>query len=253
MRPFYQIEEYKKCRWIHNLSLMFFNSILVNIFLTFSAAIIAFWAEGESIGLLNKLELPFVIKIILGLIILDFAIYTQHLLFHKMPILWRIHRVHHADINFDLTTALRFHPIEMILSMTIKMIIIYYLGISAFCFLLFEIILNGMAMFNHSNITLPSFADHLLRFFIVTPDMHRIHHSINAKDFNSNFGFNMSFWDRLFRTYREQPIESLHEIKIGLCSFKNPKYQKLHWILAIPFVNTDKLDKKITELSKENI
>ena len=244
LRPYYQIKEYKKTRWTHNLALMLFNSILIHKLFSISAAAIALWAESESIGLFNKIDLPIVVEITLGLIILDLFIYTQHLIFHKVPFLWKNHRVHHADINFDVTTALRFHPFELMLSMVIKIILIYFLGISVLCFLLFEIILNGMAMFNHSNITLTASLDKMIRYMFVTPDMHRIHHSIDPRDLNSNYGFNLSWWDRLFGTYRKQVIGMSKNFTIGLSLFQDPKYLKLHWILVIPFLKMREFTKK---------
>ena len=190
----------KLIRWANNLGLVFFNSVV--LFLLFPAAAIgvAAFAASNGWGLLNYYELPFVVAVLLSIVVLDFIIYLQHVLVHAVPALWRLHRVHHADLDFDVTTGARFHTIEIILSMLIKFATIIVLGPPLLAVVIFEVILNAMAMFNHANVRLPLALDKVLRLFVVTPDMHRVHHSVEDDEANSNFGFNLSLWDRMFGT-----------------------------------------------------
>jgi len=187
-------------------------------------------------GLLNTLNISFPLTVIAGVIILDFAIYIQHVMFHALPILWRFHMMHHADLDYDLTTGLRFHPIEIILSVCIKLAVIAAFGPSALAVIIFEILLNATATFNHGNIYIPGPIDRVLRLFVVTPDMHRVHHSVTIRETNCNFGFNMPWWDRLFGTYRPQPAAGHEGMTIGLSQFRDSGRLTLPWMLALPFI-----------------
>ncbi len=200
----------------------------------------ALWCEVNSIGILNYLNISQVFKIIVAFIVLDFAIYLQHVLFHYVPVLWRFHKVHHADQDIDVTTGLRFHPLEMILSMIIKMIVVAVVGAPVLAVIIFEVVLNATAMFNHGNIGLPKVFDSIIRLFIVTPDMHRVHHSTIVKETNSNFGFNLSIWDRVFKTYKAQPSKGHIDMDIGLDEYRDRKTtQKLASMLKMPFSRKD--------------
>lgn len=226
----------KTKRWLNNLALVILDSILLRVLLPMAAVGVALWAQVENFGLLNYFATPLYIGLPLTVILLDMTVYLQHVMFHALPILWRIHRVHHVDQDFDVTTGLRFHPIEIILSMLIKFSMILLLGAPALGVMVFEILLNATAMFNHSNIHLPFTMDKYLRWFVVTPDMHRVHHSTIYKETNSNFGFNLPIWDRLFGTYQAQPQKGHNNMEIGLTEFKDPKQtQSLLSMLWLPF------------------
>jgi sterol desaturase/sphingolipid hydroxylase (fatty acid hydroxylase superfamily) len=227
----------KTLRWVNNLGLVFFNSFIVRLIFPAAAVGVAAFAANQGWGLLNYYTLPLTLSIILSVIAMDFIIYLQHVLVHAVPLLWRFHRVHHADLDYDVTTGARFHTIEIILSMLIKFATIVVLGPPVVAVIMFEVILNAMAMFNHGNVGLPKGLDKLLRWFIVTPDMHRVHHSIEDDETNSNFGFNLSWWDRLFGTYRDQPRGGHQGMTIGIRKFREPK--QASWItgmLAMPFI-----------------
>jgi len=227
----------KALRWANNLGLVFFNSFIVRLVFPAAAVGVAAFAAEQGWGLLNYYSLPFTLSIILSIIAMDFIIYLQHVLVHAVPVLWRLHRVHHADLDYDVTTGARFHTIEIILSMLIKFATIVVLGPPVVAVIMFEVVLNAMAMFNHGNVGLPKTLDTLLRWFIVTPDMHRVHHSIEDDETNSNFGFNLSWWDRLFGTYRDQPRAGHQGMTIGIRKFREPK--QAAWItgmLAMPFI-----------------
>ena len=230
----------KATRWFNNLGIVFLNSAILNILfrLLFPAATIGFAAlvADKGWGLLNLFDVPDVLSIVIAVVILDFAIYLQHVLFHAVPVLWRLHRVHHADLDFDVTTGARFHPIEIVLSIGIKFSVVIVIGPPVIAVFIFEVLLNVMAMFNHSNIALPLWIDRPLRLFVVTPDMHRVHHSIEDDETNSNFGFNLSIWDRLMGTYRDQPAAGHTAMTIGIRQFRDVRFQHLHNMLAIPFV-----------------
>lgn len=228
----------KFTRWLNNLSLVMLNTLCVRLVLPMTAVSLALWCTEQHWGILNLVPLPFFISVLLAIIALDFLIYLQHVVFHRVPILWRLHRVHHADVDIDVTTGARFHPIEILLSMLIKFAAIVILGAPAVAVLLFEVILNGMAMFNHSNIVLPARLDQLLRRVLVTPDMHRVHHSVLLEETNSNYGFNLSFWDRCCGTYRAQPAQGHTGMQIGLNQFREPHYSYLHRLLQIPFISS---------------
>lgn len=225
-------------RWPGNLGIVVLNTILLRILLPTAAVGLALIAEAQNWGLLNQLAAPGWLTIVLAILILDFAIYLQHVMFHAVPLLWRMHRMHHADLDFDVTTGARFHPIEILLSMGIKLMVVAALGPPAAAVVIFEVLLNATSMFNHGNVRLPLDLDRLLRWLVVTPDMHRVHHSILPNETNSNFGFNLPWWDRLFGTYRAQPVAGHDEMTIGIEEFGNPRELRLDRMLAQPFRGT---------------
>jgi sterol desaturase/sphingolipid hydroxylase (fatty acid hydroxylase superfamily) len=234
--PYRQLLIHRPTRWFHNLTLIMVNTILLRALLPLSAVGISAIASAKGWGILNMLTLSPWQAIPLGVIYLDMVIYWQHYLFHHLPILWRLHRVHHADRDFDITTGLRFHPIEILLSAGIKLMAVLVMGVPAIAVLIFEILLNATAIFNHGNVNLPAKVDRLLRLIVVTPNMHRIHHSIIPQETNSNFGFNLPWWDHLFRTYRHQSIHNPQTMAIGLAEYQHTlQVAKLPWLLAMPF------------------
>ncbi|WP_417617063.1 sterol desaturase family protein [Oceanisphaera sp.] len=222
-------------RWPHNLLLVVINTLLLRLFFPLAAVGAALLASEHGWGLFNLLAIPFWLKLVLCLLILDLLIYWQHRLFHALPGLWRLHRVHHADLEFDVTTGLRFHPLEILLSMLLKLAAVILLGAPALAVLLFEVLLNATAMFNHGNIKLPKRLDAVLRRVLVTPDMHRVHHSVIPTETDSNFGFNLPWWDRLFGTYQAQPKAGQLGMTIGLTQFRDPAELRLHRLLLQPF------------------
>ena len=222
-------------RWIGNLGLALVDSFLVRLVFPTAAVGFALVAEEKQWGLFHNLELSLSLKTILTLLFLDFSIYVQHFLVHHIPILWRLHRVHHSDTDLDASSGFRFHPIEILLSMAFKGLLILLIGAPASAVLIFEIILNGVSIFNHSNLKLPIFLEKWLRLMIVTPDYHRVHHSIIQKETNSNFGFNLPWWDYLFKTYRAQPKSGHLEMKIGIKRFRKIQDSHLVHLLAQPF------------------
>ncbi|MGR3294335.1 MAG: sterol desaturase family protein [Candidatus Scalindua sp.] len=226
----------KRLRWTNNLSIVFFNTFLLRYLFPMMAVGIAIIAERENWGLLNNVSMNSYVKLFLAFLLLDFAIYLQHVMFHTVPLLWRFHRMHHTDLDLDVTTGSRFHPIEIILSMIIKMLLVTALGAPPVAVVIFEILLNATAIFNHGNIYIPASADRILRLLIVTPDMHRVHHSVKPKETNSNYGFNFPWWDRLLGTYIAQPEDNHLKMTIGLNQFRESKYLKFHWLLIQPFV-----------------
>ena len=226
----------KTSRWLSNLAITFLNPATVRLVFPILAVSMALKAQQNGWGLLNHYNLPFWPAMVVGVVVLDFATYLQHVMFHAVPLLWRLHMVHHADLDFDVTTGLRFHPIEMILSMGIKLAVVVVFGPPAMAVLTFEVILNATAMFNHGNIHLPLRIDQVLRLLIVTPDMHRVHHSVLPREANSNFGFNLPWWDRLFGTYRHQPIEGHEGMSIGLRQFREPGRLTFPWLLILPLI-----------------
>lgn len=222
-------------RWPANLGIVALNTALVRLLLPTTVVTFALLGEQRGWGLLNNLDLPHWLAIVLAVIALDLAIYLQHVLFHVVPALWRLHRMHHADLDIDVTTGARFHPIEIAASMLLKLAAIAALGAPAEAVLAFEILLNATAMFNHANLRLPEGLDRALRWIVVTPDMHRVHHSIVRHETNSNFGFNMPWWDRLFGTYRAQPAAGHEAMTIGIEQFRAPREQRLDRMLTQPF------------------
>jgi sterol desaturase/sphingolipid hydroxylase (fatty acid hydroxylase superfamily) len=228
----------KLSRWFGNLTITISNTLtlqLVFVALGVTAVGLGAIAQSHGWGLLNHFALPAPLAFALGLLLLDLAIYTQHLIFHRVPLLWRLHRMHHADTDIDVSTGLRFHPIEILLSMAIKMGLIIVLGISPWAILVFEIVLNATSMFNHANMALPLWLDRALRLVVVTPDMHRVHHSVNADEYNSNYGFNLPWWDRVFSTYTDQPTDGHADMKIGLPTYRTDEWRRLAGLLSIPF------------------
>ncbi len=229
-------------RWITNLFIVVLDSVLVRLVFPLAAVGAALWAGETGTGLFNALGLPVWIAGVAGFLILDFAIWAQHLIFHKVPILWRVHRVHHSDRDIDVTTALRFHPIEILLSMAIKIGIVVALGIPAFAVFVFEVVLNGMAMFNHANVRIPVRVERWLRLLVVTPDMHRVHHSIIHRETDSNYGFNLSVWDRAFGTYVAQPEKGHDGMTIGLAEHQSDAPSRIGWALMFPFRGKQRRD-----------
>ncbi len=226
----------KKMRWLNNLTIIAINPIVLHLIFPVLAVGIAQTTQTNGWGLLNIFHLPSLIALVVGVVVLDLVIYFQHVMFHAVPLLWRLHMVHHADLDFDLTTGLRFHPIEIVLSMILKIAVIVALGPPVAAVLMFEVLLNGMAMFNHGNIIIPISLDKWLRWFVVTPDMHRVHHSVFIRETNSNYGFNLSVWDRLFGTYWDQPRKGHTDMVIGLSQFRNEKKLTLPWLLILPII-----------------
>jgi sterol desaturase/sphingolipid hydroxylase (fatty acid hydroxylase superfamily) len=229
----------KSGRWFNNLGIIFLDSLLVKILFPVAAMGIAAAAHGKGWGLFNSFQLPAWLALCLSILILDLIIYLQHLMFHAVPALWRLHMVHHADLDFDVSTGLRFHPIEIILSMLIKMAAVAALGPPALAVLIFEISLNATAMFNHGNIRLPKIVDKYLRLLVVTPDMHRVHHSVIIRETNSNFGFNFPWWDRIFGTYRPQPVAGHTKMTIGITPFRKVYEVTLIRLLLLPFLGQE--------------
>lgn len=225
----------KSSRWASNLLLVLLDTVAVRFLVPITITQFALQVEGAKLGLLNMTPLPSWLKVLTAVVILDFIIYLQHLMFHAVPFLWKLHMIHHADLDIDVTTGVRFHPIEILISIGIKLGTVYVLGAPALAVLIFEVVLNGCAMFNHSNVQIPKAWDSVLRVLLVTPDMHRVHHSVIMPETNSNFGFNIPLWDRLCGTYRAQPEKGHLGMTIGLSQLQNSNVAKLSWILAAPF------------------
>ena len=225
----------RQTRWPGNLGIVFLDTLLVRLIFPMGAMGVALLAEARGWGLFNAFGIPTWVAVPAGVILLDLAIYLQHVLFHAVPALWRLHRVHHADLEFDVTTGVRFHPVEILLSMVIKLGVVAALGAPALAVLTFEVLLNATSMFSHGNVSLPAGLDRVLRWIVVTPEMHRVHHSIKAHETNSNFGFNLPWWDRLFGTYRAAPAAGHHGMTIGLPIFRNPRELRVDRLLTQPF------------------
>lgn len=221
-------------RWPNNLAIVALNTALLRVIFPTAAVGLALLGEQRGWGLLNAVALPPWLEIALAVAALDLIIYLQHVMFHAVPAFWRLHRMHHADLDFDVTTGARFHPVEILLSMLIKLAAVAALGAPALAVLVFEVLLNATAMFNHSNVHLPSAIDRVLRWIVVTPEMHRVHHSILPYETNSNFGFNAPWWDRLFGTYRAQPEAGHERMTIGLSQFRDPRELWLDRLLTQP-------------------
>jgi len=226
----------KSLRWLNNLGLTFFNSLVLRLLFPAAAVGMALFAAEQGWGLFNYYQLPLLLSVVVSVVIMDGVIYLQHVMVHAVPILWRLHRVHHADLDFDVTTGARFHPLEIILSMLIKFATILLLGPPVVAVVIFEVILNATSMFNHGNLHLPAKLDRVLRLFVVTPDMHRVHHSIEDDETNSNFGFSLPWWDRLFGTYKAQPRAGHPGMTIGIDHFRDPaRVERLPGMLMLPF------------------
>jgi len=223
-------------RWGSNLGLVALNTLILRTVLPLTAVNLATIATEHHWGILSLLTLPFWLQVVLSVVLLDLIIYGQHVLFHAIPLLWRLHKVHHADLDLDVTTGLRFHPLEILLSMGIKFVAIVLLGTPALAVIIFEILLNATALFNHSNVSLPQGIDRVLRWVIVTPDMHRVHHSVIPAESNRNFGFNLPWWDYLFGTYRDRPSLDVQAMAIGLLEYQQDlRVVTLPEMLMLPF------------------
>jgi sterol desaturase/sphingolipid hydroxylase (fatty acid hydroxylase superfamily) len=222
-------------RWLTNLGLVFIDSFVLRLLTPILAAGVAMWAQSKQIGILNWLQLPLWFEYMLAFLLLDLFIYVQHVMSHKVPMLWAFHKVHHADRDIDVTTGLRFHPVEIVFSMLYKLICVVLLGPAATVVILFEIVLNGAALFNHANVALPVSMDKRLRKVIVTPDFHRVHHSVENKETDSNYGFFLSVWDKLFHTYIAQPKHSHDGMTIGLKEYQSEHPKRLMWCLTLPW------------------
>jgi sterol desaturase/sphingolipid hydroxylase (fatty acid hydroxylase superfamily) len=235
--PYRKLRLNRVQRWPHQLGLIILNTLTVRLLFPIAAVGTAQYMTHQGWGLMNLLGFNPAIATITGFLFLDFAIYWQHVLAHQLEWFWKLHRTHHADTDYDLTTGLRFHPLEMILSMLIKMLVILLLGIPATAVILFEIVLSGSAMFNHSNIRLPETIEPAIRKVIVTPSMHRIHHSTHQFEHDSNYGFFLSIWDHLFESYTDKSMEDDQTMPIGLKIFRSKENQRLSHILKMPFSN----------------
>jgi len=235
LRPRRALVAGRSRRWPSNIGILIVDVLAVRVLIPTAAVGAALFAAGNGWGLFRLAELRLSFAAVLGFLALDLVIYAQHVVFHKVPWLWRLHRMHHADLDVDLTSGLRFHPIEILISLAIKIAVVLALGIPAVAVLAFEVVLNATSMFNHSNIAMPRWLDRLVRFVVVTPDMHRVHHSVRRYETDSNFGFNLPWWDRLFRTYRAEPEDGHAGMTLGLPIFRDPKELRLDRLLTQPF------------------
>ncbi len=240
MSPRRKLLNLRRFRWFSNLGLIVIASVLVRFIFPAAAVGFAVMAEQQQWGFLYILQLPPALHYLLAFILLDLSLYFQHVMFHALPMFWRFHRVHHSDLDCDITTGVRFHPFEILISMLVKFLTIISIGAPVLVVVVFEIILNAASMFTHSNIRMPALLEKTWRWLMVTPDMHRIHHSILENESNSNFGFFLSVWDRLFGTYLAQPETGHEKMQLGVKHFRQPKWQNLRWLLYLPFVS--KLD-----------
>ncbi len=230
----------KAARWFTNLSITFLNSLLLRWLFPVLAIGIAYVVEEKGLGILNKIEMPEYMSVLIAVLFLDFIIYAQHYAFHMLHHPWKLHMMHHTDLDLDVTTGARFHPIEIMLSMFIKVSIVIMIGAPPLAVLIFEVLLNATAMFNHSNVNIPVGVDHILRLFVVTPDMHRVHHSVIINETNSNYGFNFPWWDRIFGTYIDQPEKGHYDMTIGLPNFRDAKALVFPKLLMIPFQDKER-------------
>jgi sterol desaturase/sphingolipid hydroxylase (fatty acid hydroxylase superfamily) len=224
-------------RWASNLGLAALNQLAMRFLVPASAVGMALLARERGWGLLNNVPLPDWLAVVLAVVVLDFIIYLQHVLFHAVPALWRLHRVHHADLDLDATSGVRFHTLEILLSLGIKVAAVVVLGAPALAVVIFEVLLNATSMFNHANVRMPRWLERVLRLVVVTPDMHRVHHSVHPNETNSNFGFNLPWWDYLLGTYRDQPADGHEGMTLGLKEWRDERRtERLHWMLALPFL-----------------
>lgn len=235
-KPRRVLSQVKLKRWFSNFTLVVLGAVLVRIIVPTAAIGVAYLVEQRQWGFANHFELPFWLKVFITFILLDLTIYFQHAMFHVLPVMWRLHRVHHSDLDCDITTGLRFHPIEILISILIKIFTIIVLGAPVLAVVLFEVVLNLLSMFTHSNIRLNKTFEGVLRWFVVTPDMHRVHHSVRENETNSNFAFNISLWDRIFGTYLAKPKDGQQGMVIGLDQFREPEWQGLRGLIYMPFV-----------------
>jgi len=225
----------RKPRWFGNLAIVAINTAVIRLAFPLVAVGVALVSRQREWGLFNNVNVPGPVAFVLSVVLLDFVVYLQHVMFHAVPLLWRIHRMHHADRDLDVTSGLRFHPLEIVLSMLLKMVAVLLIGPSLAAVVTFEVLLNATSMFNHSNFYIPLGFDRILRWFVVTPDMHRVHHSVRRDETDSNFGFNLPWWDRLLGTYRAQPREGHDGMTIGLSEYLEQDTMKLRWMLLVPF------------------
>ncbi|MFT4795664.1 MAG: sterol desaturase/sphingolipid hydroxylase (fatty acid hydroxylase superfamily) [Paracoccaceae bacterium] len=235
LRPARARAQTRTRRWAVNWAIAIIDTVVVRLLFPAAAVGVALDAASAGVGLFNALDWPLWLEVVLVMVALDFAIWAQHLVSHKVPVLWRLHRVHHSDRDVDVTTAIRFHPVEIALSMVLKIALVYALGAPALAVILFEIVLNGSAMFNHSNLHLPAWAERPVRAVMVTPDMHRIHHSTLRREHDRNYGFNLSIWDRIFGTYLHAPKGGQDGMTIGLADHQDDAPGHLGWALIFPF------------------
>jgi sterol desaturase/sphingolipid hydroxylase (fatty acid hydroxylase superfamily) len=227
----------RRARWPGNLGVLLVDIVTVRVLVPTAAVGAALYASGNGWGLINYLQLRLSVAALIGFLALDLIIYAQHVVFHKVPVLWRLHRMHHADLDIDVTTGVRFHPIEILISLLIKIAAVLALGIPVVAVILFEVVLNVTSMFNHSNVSMPAWLDRALRLVVVTPDMHRVHHSVLRRETDSNFGFNLPWWDWLFGTYRAQPEAGHTGMTIGIPIFRDPHELRIDRLLTQPFRN----------------
>jgi sterol desaturase/sphingolipid hydroxylase (fatty acid hydroxylase superfamily) len=229
----------RPARWLSNLGLVAVNTLAARFLVPLGAVGLALLAQERGWGVFNNVTVPVWLAVLLSVVALDFFLYLQHVAFHALPLLWRLHAVHHADLDFDATTGVRFHPIEIVLSLLIKLAAVAVLGAPAVAVLAFEVLLNATSVFNHANVRLPGWLDRVVRLFVVTPDMHRVHHSVIPRETNSNFGFNLPWWDFLFGTYKAQPDKGHEGMTIGLADVRDErKADRLHWMLLLPFLGS---------------
>jgi len=234
-------------RWITNLSIVVIDTIAVRVFVPITALFVAEFVASNQWGLFGVLNLPAWLEFVLAFVLLDMCLYWQHVLFHRIPILWKVHKVHHVDRDFDVTTGVRFHPIEIVLSVLYKFLFIFVIGPAAVVVFVFEVALNASSLFNHANYKLPLGFDRWLRWIVVTPDMHRVHHSVYLNETNSNYGFNLSIWDRVFSSYVDQPKDGHTDMQIGLQEVRSDKPSELMWSLSLPFRSFKKPEKSDPE------
>ena len=235
----------KAPRWASNLSLVVLNIVMARLLVPITAVGAAVIAQTREWGLLHQVDWPSWVEVVIAVLAFDLAIYLQHVMFHAIPALWRLHMIHHADLDFDVTTGLRFHTVEILISAFIKLAVIVVLGPSAVAVVSFEVLLNATAMFNHSNVRMTAWQDRLLRWIVVTPDMHRVHHSVIQRETNSNFGFNLPWWDVLLGTYRSQPADGHEQMTIGLPNMRDEmQVDRLPGILMLPFQSQPEEDSR---------
>jgi sterol desaturase/sphingolipid hydroxylase (fatty acid hydroxylase superfamily) len=228
----------RRARWVPNLALLAIDVALVRVLAPGAAIAVALAGEAHGWGLLNAMGTPAWLAVPVAVALLDLAIYFQHVMFHAVPALWRLHRVHHTDLDFDVTTGTRFHPVEILISTGVKCAAVAAIGAPALAVLVFEVLLNATSMFNHANARIPTGIDRWLRWLVVTPDMHRVHHSVDYDESSSNFGFNAPWWDRLFGTYRAQPAAGHEAMTIGVDAFRSAEDLRLDRLLVQPFLDT---------------
>lgn len=233
--PKRRLSDSKSRRWRRNLGIILLDNLMLRLLLPGMTIALAVAAQKSNWGLLHFFQIPTTFAVVVSILLLDLVVYLQHLMFHAVPLLWRLHMVHHTDLDIDVSTGLRFHPLEILLSAGIKLAAIAALGPPVSAVLIFEILLNGTSLFNHGNIRLSEKMDRRLRSFLVTPDMHRVHHSVIIRETNSNFGFNLPWWDRLFGTYRPQPAAGHEKMTIGLSTYRSSQLLTFLALLKMPF------------------